>query len=179
MTAAGHDTGDFILLGKVTKPHGIRGEVKVYPYSEQPENFLAYRKVFVASGSGDEWIPYSIEKSRVQGKLVLLKLSGCSTRNAAEELVGMEIQLHRDELPEPADNEYYWLDFEGKQAVTDKGRILGRVTGIITTGAHDILAVSGDRQEYLIPVQESFIVRYDKNRVVLSLPPGLLDINKK
>ncbi len=179
MTAAGHDTGDFILLGKVTRPHGIRGEVKVYPYSEQPENFLAYRKVFVVSGNNNEWIPYSIEKSRVQGRLVLLKLSGCATRNDAGELVDKEIWLRRDDLPEPADNEYYLLDFEGKQAVDDNGRILGTVTGIITTGAHDILAVTGDRQEYLIPVQESFIVRHDKDRVVLSLPPGLLDINKR
>jgi len=179
MTSTGHDTGDFILLGKVTKPHGIRGEIKVYPYSGQPENFLAYRKVFVGSGNEQEWIPYSIDKSRVQGKSVLCKFGGCSTRNDAEELVGMEIWLQRDDLPELADNEYYWRDFTGKQVVTDDGRELGRVTGIFETGAHDILSVSGDHQEYLIPVQEKFIVRYDKNKVVLSLPPGLLDINKR
>jgi 16S rRNA processing protein RimM len=179
MTSAGHDAGDLILLGKVTKPHGIQGEVKVYPYSGQPENFLVYREVFVASSNDKERVPYKIDKSRIQGNLILVKFSGCSTRNDAEELVGKEIYLQREDLPESADNEYYWLDFEGKQVVTDDGRELGRVTGIFQTEAHDILAVSDGHEEYLIPVQKNFIVRYDNNKVVLSLPPGLLDINRK
>ncbi len=179
MTSTGQDTGDFILLGKVTKPHGIRGEVKVYPYSKQPENFLVYKEVFVASGNEKEWILYSIEKSRVQGKQVVLKFSDCSTRSVAEEFVGSEIWLQREDLPELDGSEFYWLDFEGKKVVTEDGQELGRVTGIFETGAHDILTVSDADNEYLIPVQENFIASYDKNKVVLSLPPGLLDINKK
>ena len=179
MTSAGRDTGEFVLLGKITKPHGIRGEIKIYPYSGQPENFSAYRDVYVDGGEGQERVPYRIEKSRVQGKLVLLKLTDCSTRNEAEELVGKEVWLLRKDLPEPEENEYYWLDFEGKLVVTDDGLELGRVEGIFETGAHDVLAVTDGSNEYLVPLQENFIVEYDENKVVLSLPPGLLDINKK
>ena len=81
MTAAGIDTGKFILLGKISKPHGIRGEIKIYPYSGQPENFLAYRNIFVARGEQDEMQEFAVEKSRVQGKLAMVKLAGCSTAN--------------------------------------------------------------------------------------------------
>jgi 16S rRNA processing protein RimM len=179
MTSAGTDTGDFVLLGKVTKPHGIRGEVKVYPYSGQPENFLNYREVFFALSEDDNWIPYTIEKSRVQGNQVLLKLKNCTTRSGAEELVGREIWLDRQDLPELEDDEYYWFDFVGKGVVTDDGNELGKVTGVLETGAHGILVVTDKNQEYLIPVINTFIVRVDDKEVVLKLPTGLLEINRK
>lgn len=178
MDYAGIDTGEFVLLGKVSKPHGIRGEIKIYPYSGQPENFHAYREVFIAQSSKRELVRYAIEKCRVQGKLALLKLAGCSTRLDAEELVGSEIWLRREDLPEPDDTEYYWLDLEDKKVVTEDGRELGKVTAIFDTGAHDIITVTGNGREYLIPVHESFVVRVDENEIVLRLPPGLLDINK-
>lgn len=179
MISAGTDTGEFVLLGKVSKPHGIRGEVKIYPYSGQPENFLAYGKVFIDQNSNKELVPYAVESCRVQGKLALLKLVACSTRENAEKLVGREIWLRREDLPELDDTEYYWLDLEDKRVVTEDGRELGKVTAIFDTGAHDIITVSGNGHEYLIPVHESFVVRIDKNEIVLRLPPGLLDINVK
>jgi 16S rRNA processing protein RimM len=176
--STGAETGKFILLGKVAKPHGIHGEVKIYPYSGQPENFTAYSRIFIAGGSSNELAPYAIEKSRVQGKLALLKLADCSSRQAAEDLVGKEIWLQREDLPELVDSEYYWLDLEGKMAVTEDGRKLGEVTAIFATGAHDVMSVSGSDGEYLIPVLERFIVRIDEFEVVLNVPPGLLDINR-
>jgi len=179
MTSAGIDTGDFVLLGKVTKPHGIRGEVKVYPFSGQPENFLHYREVFFALREEDERIPYALEKCRVQGNQVLLKLKGCSTRSEAEELVGRQVWLDSQDLPELEEDEYYWHDFVGKRVVTEDGTELGKVTGILETGAHDILAVTDQKNEYLIPVIDTFLVSYNDNEVVLKLPPGLLDINRK
>lgn len=178
MASAGTDAGEFVLLGKVTKPHGIRGEVKIYPYSGQPENFLHYSKVFIDQISSSDLVPYVIRKSRVQGKLAVVELAGCSTRNDAEELAGREIWLMHDDLPELDDTEYYWLDLENKRVVTEDGLELGTVTEIIETGAHDIINVAGPDQEYLIPVHEHFVLRIDENEVVLRLPPGLLDINK-
>ncbi|MDW7772055.1 MAG: ribosome maturation factor RimM [Desulfobulbaceae bacterium] len=179
MDAAGADAGDFILLGKISKPHGTRGELKIYPYSRQPENFMAYSRIWVAPDSGDkEFIPYVVEQSRVQGKLALLKLAGCSTREDAEELVGSEIWLRRKDLPDLNEAEYYWLDLKDKKAVTEDGRELGKITAIFETGGHDILSVTGSSREYLIPVHEEFIVRIEEFEVVLKLPPGLLEMNK-
>lgn len=178
MISAGSDTGEYILLGKVSKPHGIRGEIKVYPYSGQPENFFAYSKVFMSPDTGSDMQRYAVEQCRVQGKMAVLKLTGCSNREEAQQLVGREVWLRRRDLPELDDTEYYWLDLENKLVVTEDGSELGKVAAVFSTGAHDIISVTGSGREYLIPVHEEFIVRIDEIKVVLRLPPGLLDINK-
>lgn len=177
MDNAGSNTGEFVELGKVAKPHGIRGEVKIYPYSGQPENFLEYKIVYLALSGNSDLVPFTIKKCRVQGKFALVTFAECTTRNRAEEIVGTELWLDKDELPNLDESEYYWLDLDGKTVVTDDGHELGVVTAIFDTGAHDVLNVSGKGREYLVPFHDSFIVRMDENVVVLSLPPGLLDIN--
>ncbi len=178
MTAAGTDAGEYVLIGKVAKPHGIRGEIKVYPYSGRQDNFLGYKKIFLAAGEDEARIPYGVESSRIQGKLALLKLSGVTTRNAAELLVGRAVWLLRRDLPGLKKGEYYWNDLVGKRAVTDEGRELGQVKSVMATAAHDILTVTDRGHEYLIPLAGEILVRLDENEVVLNLPPGLLEINR-
>jgi 16S rRNA processing protein RimM len=168
-----------ILLGKITKPHGIKGEVKVHPYSGQPENFHHYPEILVEGDRQGEWITLEIEKARVQGKQVILQLRGCTDRAGAEDLAGLEVWLHRRNLPELSGDEYYLADLEGRTAVSEDGRTIGRITGIMATGAHDILSVRDKGHEYLIPIQKGFIIRMDEQEVVLRLPPGLLEINLK
>ncbi len=178
MTFAGTDAGEYVLLGKVAQPHGIRGEIKVYSFSGQQDNFLGYKKIFLASGEDEARILYTIESSRVLGKLALLKLSGVASRNDAELLVGRTVWLRHRDLPRLEEGEYYWRDLIGKRAVTDQGRELGRVKGIMATAAHDILTVTDHGHEYLVPLCGAFLVRIDENEVVLSLPPGLLEMNR-
>jgi len=178
MSPAGAETGDWVLLGKVAGPHGIRGEIKVYYDSGRPEDFLGIREIFLSFGEDDALVPHHIEKSRVQGRAVLLKLKGIASRNDAEMLAGRKVWLLRRDLPRLKDGEYYRHDLVGKSAVTEKGRELGKVTGIFATGAHDILVVMDHGREVLVPVNKEFLVEFDENRVVLRLPPGLLDINK-
>ncbi|MDD3617914.1 MAG: ribosome maturation factor RimM [Desulfobulbaceae bacterium] len=177
MTRTGIAAGDFILLGKITRPHGIRGEVKVHPYSGLPENFLRYSEIFIGTADRDERIPYTVEHCRIQGRSVLLTLTGCRDRDRAELLAGKEVWLRRGDLPEPDEDEFYLIDLIGRRAVTDDHRILGRITGILETGAHDILSVTDDGREYLIPLRKEFIVEIADQEVVLKLPPGLLEMN--
>lgn len=171
--------GKCILLGRITKPHGIRGEVKVYLYSEEPENFLQYGEILLAPENSDERIPYRVVKARIQGKQVLVQFEGCTSRSEAETLVGMAVWLDRQDLPELAEDEFYLADLEGKKVVTREGRELGEVSGVIPTAGHDILAVTGTGEEFLIPLHESYFVRLDDDEVVLDVPPGLLEINRK
>ena len=91
MAPAGVNTGEYVLLGKVTKPHGIRGEVKIFPFSGQPENFLEYEEIILAPEGSEKRVPYRIIKARVQGKQALVQLEGCSTRTDAESLVGWQV----------------------------------------------------------------------------------------
>lgn len=179
MASAGGAAGEYILLGKITKVHGIRGEVKVYPFSGQPENFLNYRDILLGAENSEHRVPYRVDKVRIQGRQVLLQLAGCATRADAEALVGRQVWLRRQDLPALEHDEFYLLDLEGKKVVTIGGLELGEVTGVLQTAAHDILSITGQSQEYLIPVEKSFIVRIGEEEVVLDVPPGLLDINRK
>jgi len=170
-------SSDLVLLGKVTKPHGIRGEIKVYPFSGEPENFLQYSHVLLAPDV--ETVPrsYTIKRARVQKKSVLLQFDDCLTRSEAEALVHFLLYIHEDELPEPDSGEFYLRDLEGKEVVTEQGEILGTVHGILQRGVQDVVRVTNGQMEYLIPLVPEFLVALDNNRVTVSLPPGLLDIN--
>ncbi len=168
---------EFICLGKVAKPHGIRGEFKIYPYSGQPDKFYSFTRIWLSPDEHSKLRRYEIERSRELGKFALLKLSEINSRTDAEKLVGQDVYIQRDDLPELDDDEYYWHDFTGRQVVTEEGRELGIVTNIFGTGGHDVLTVAGTGREYLIPVHTDFLVSSDQEKIVLRLPPGLLDIN--
>ena len=177
MQRPGEKPGDLVLLGKITKPHGIRGEVKVYPYSGEPENLLHYSRVLITADEEADFVPYRVERARVQKNSVLLQLENCSTRNDAEELVDYQLYVHEDELPEPDQDEFYLRDLEGKQMITEQGQVIGRVTDILTGSGQDLARVKDGTQEYLIPLTPEFLVAIDENEVRVSLPPGLLEIN--
>lgn len=171
------DLDDLVLLGKVTKPHGIRGEVKVYPYSGEPENFLRYSRVLISADENAELIGHTVSRARVQKNIVLMQLENCITRNDAEALVGSLLYVAEEDLPEPAESEFYLRDLEGRQMVVGDGQVIGTVTGIQFNAGQDLAEVSDGKNKYSIPLVPEFLISIDENEVRVSLPPGLLEIN--
>ena len=172
---------DFVKVGEIVKPHGIRGEVKVYSYSGQPENFKLYKSIVLQEREGSRKAIYEVLRSRPQGKLAILQLEGVISREAAEALQGSTLWLKKTDFPELASGEYYWHQLIGLQVCTESGRELGKVAGLFTTGAHDVLVVKGEGREYLIPVKEEMIKEIDepKGRLSITPPPGLLEVNEE
>ncbi len=168
---------DLVLLGKVTKPHGIRGEVKVYPYSGTPENFLHYTDILLAPDEAAEPVYCVVVRARVQKNSVLVQFENSSTRNDAEALIGSLVYVHREDLPEPGRNEFYLRDLAGRQMVTEEGRVIGTITGIVSETGQDIARVQDGDREYMIPLVPAFLRSLADNRVQVALPPGLLEIN--
>jgi len=175
------ETDDLVKVGEIVKPHGIRGEIKIYPYSEQPENFKHYRKVVLQAASGSGAKIYTVVKSREQGRLAIIQLEGIDSREAAENLLGSTAWVEKSDFPDLAADEYYWHQLIGLQVFTDTGRDLGKVAGLFSTGAHDVLVVTGEGREYLIPVQEEIITRVDDRdgKLFIAPPPGLLEVNEE
>jgi 16S rRNA processing protein RimM len=171
------DVEDFVSLGKITKAHSIRGEIKLYPFSGSPETMLQYLEMLLVSEDCATSIIYRVERARVQKNAVLLQLEGCSDRNGAEKLVGSQVYVHKDALPELDPDEFYLKDLEGKLLKTTEGRAVGRVIGFIANSSQDLLRVQGDGEEYLIPLIPEFLHAVDEDEVTVSLPPGLLEIN--
>jgi 16S rRNA processing protein RimM len=168
-----------IAVGKVIKPHGIKGELKVYPFSGNPDDFRGYPLLTLVEPGLGLSRSYAVEQSRDLGKLVILQLAGLSGRNAAEELRGWEVRIALELLPVQGPGTFYWHELEGLPVISDDGRELGRITSFMATGAHDILVVTGRGGEYLIPVIVQCVAGLapDGKALLITPPPGLLEMN--
>jgi len=172
--------GDYVKIGEIAKPHGIKGEVKVYPYSGRPENFKNYKQIVLQKYSDSGTETYKVVKSREQGKLAILELEGVRSRDAAEALQGSTVWLLKGDFQQLDSDEYYLHQLENLLVVTETGRELGRVTAFFSTPAHDIMVVTGKGHEYMIPARADIIRHIDEQggKITILPPVGLLDINK-
>jgi 16S rRNA processing protein RimM len=177
MSRSEEQAGSFVLLGKVVKAHGIRGEVKIYSFTETAGNLNSYKKFYLSADDGDTHTAYTVKKVRAQGGTTIATLEECINRNQAEMLVGHGVWVDSDDLPELDDGEFYLHSLQGKQAVTVDGQNLGKIVSFITGRGQDLLSIQGDGKEYLVPFVSDFIVENKDDKIVFSLPPGLLDIN--
>ena len=169
---------DYVLVGKVCRAHGIKGEVKIYPFSQSPENFVHYKELLLVDLSGRQY-NYPIVRARSHERLAIIALDGVSSRDKAEELVGSEVWIRKESLPKIGPNEFYWQDMVGMAVFTTEGQGLGTIKSIFAAGVHDVFVVSGHGKEFLIPAQEEFIEQVDTQakKMVVRTPPGLLEIN--
>ena len=170
-----HD--NYVLVGKVAKPHGLRGEVKIFAYSDEAETLLNYGKIVLVGDSGQLSPALHVEKARLQGKTVVLKIESINDRNRAEELHGLGVLVNKDDLQKVKDGEYYWFQFYGLPVFTEDGLELGTITSIFSNGAQDIMVIHKGKNEYLIPILDTIIKEHTDEKVVIDPPSGILDIN--
>ena len=164
-------SGRMIPVGRIQGLYGVKGWVKVLSHTDPRENILRYRPWYL--NRDGRWSPTDITAGRRYGKTVIAHLSGIDDRDRAAALLGTEIALRRDQLPPPGKGEYYWVDLEGLQVVTNTGVNLGRISHLFETGANDVIVVRGDK-ERLIPFVEPDVVRevdFDRGRMLVDWDP--------
>jgi len=171
--------GGQIAVGKVVKAHGIKGELKVYPFSGNPDDFRGYRLLTLVDPGQGVARPYEVELCRPLGNLVLLQLAGLAGRSAAEGLRGWEVRIDRALLPPPGPGTFYWHELAGLPVLSDTGQELGKITSLLSTTAHDILVITGAGGEYLIPAIAECVagLAADGKTLIVTPPPGLLEMN--
>jgi 16S rRNA processing protein RimM len=138
----------FVILGRIAAPYGVKGWVRVHPYSAPTGNMLRYRSWWL--GRDERWEEREVLQSRVHGSAVVAQMLGCEDRDAAARLRGSQVAVPRSALPAAGDNEFYWADLLGLKVLNAAGENLGQVVRILETGANDVLVVRGER-EHLIP----------------------------
>lgn len=168
---------DLILLGKIVATHGIRGQLRVVPYSGEFDTFLAVGSLLLQDAAGRK-ARYDIASAAVHGKKLLLAFKGYTDINQVLHLVGCELYIERDRLPATEEDEYYWHDLIGLSVVTIDGEKLGSLESIIETGSNDVYVVRSGKREYLIPALAEVITSIDLNAKVMTVTPieGLLDL---
>lgn len=148
-----------MLVGQIVAPHGVRGDVRVVPLTDQPERFHSLAALFLQDGS-----LLSLEKAGVHKGQALLKFRGYDSREAADRLRGQQLYIDRkDALPLPAGH-YYTADILGLRVVNEQtGEDLGEVVQILETGSNDVYVVrqAGRRQDVLVPALKSVVREID------------------
>ena len=165
---------DAIEVGRVLGAWGIKGGIRVQPFSKDPEALLSAKRWFIRppEGLGAKLgvlsFPPSLRvtHSKVHGDSVVATAQQLPDRNAAEAMQGARIFISRSNFPSAGDGEFYWIDLIGLAVVNRQGEALGTVTDLIDTGAHSVLrlrrpdAVEGaslEASERLIPFVAAFI----------------------
>ncbi|WP_457576401.1 ribosome maturation factor RimM [Desulfomarina sp.] len=167
---------EFILLGKVVKAHGMRGEFKMIPFSGQPENLRAYRKLILVDKKGKMSPALSVISTRNKGKMAIVHLESITDRTRAEYLEGMGVLLARNELPPLKEDEFYWHEIIGKKVNDRQGFFVGTVTSIFSNGKQDILVIQNGENEILVPITRDNIITESREELTIDPPPGLLDL---
>ncbi len=143
-----------LTVGVVLKPQGIRGEVKIKPFTDAPETFFQFERVFLGGAE------YKVLSARAADGCVFLMLRGVPDRNAAELLRGKEVTIPRDEAPALPEGSYYIADLLGSEIVTEAGEVLG-ILKDVTQAATDVYTMSADGREILFPAAKGVVVSVD------------------
>lgn len=159
-----------VSIGKVVRAIGLKGFVGV----GGTDGGLGRLNQVVLERSGQQR-RLTVLEARPQGKVWAVLLEGISGRTAAEGLVGSTVLAEREELGEAGEGSHYWADLEGLPVVTVSGERVGTVTGLYETGGVDVLVVTGERGEALIPLAPYVEVDLKAKQIVVDPPAGLLD----
>lgn len=145
-----------VTLGRVSGAVGVKGWIKIFSDTEPRENIVDFDTWVLRLKGIDRHVV--LEGGGRQGKNVVAKVQGTDDRDSALALVGAEIAVERNVLPPCELGEYYWADLEGLEVRTVEGGVIGRIDHMLSTGAHDVMVLAGDRGR-LIPFVLDEIVR--------------------
>ncbi len=165
------DSPGRIVVGKINGVFGICGQLKVFSYTKPLENIFSYAPWWLESGNG--WEARNPVKGQKHGKGLIVSLEGCQVRDQALALVGKQVTILREQLPETAENEFYWSDLIGLTVSTSAGIRLGVVEHLLETGSNDVLVVNGDRQRLIPYIWERIVwnVNLDDGMITVDWDP--------
>lgn len=164
---------EYLEAGKIVTTHGIRGEVKIMPYTDTPELLAEFDRLFIGKNK-DELI---IERSRVFKNMVIAKIEGVDTPESAEKLRNKLLYMHRDDLELDGDT-YFIQDLIGIEVRdADSGKVYGTISDVMQTGANDVYVINGSDREYLVPAIADVVVSTDIDENIMTIRPldGLFD----
>ena len=166
---------DYLKVGVITSTHGIKGEVKVFPTTDDVKRFDILKDVLLDTGK--EYIPLEIERVRYFKNLVIVKFKKIDNINDIEKYKGKDLLVTRENAVELKENEYFIYDLIDSKVFTEDGNELGILTEVLTTAANDVFVVkTEDNKEILLPFIEECILDVDisNKKVTAHLMDGLI-----
>jgi 16S rRNA processing protein RimM len=169
---------DMVLVGRLGRPHGLRGEVLILPETDFPEMRFA-EGATVYARRGDTVLALEIETSRVHAGRPLVGFRGLSTIDDVEALGRGELKIPESALVPLPEGEYYWYQYVGAPVQTEAGDAVGTVVRVEPTGGSGLLVVQRGAEEILVPLTPSMCPVLRPDLIVVRPPEGLLDLNTR
>lgn len=168
---------NMLRVGVITSPHGIKGEVKVFPTTDDAKRFKELKKVILDTGK--EYIPMEIEHVKFFKNMVILKFKGYDNINEIEKYKSRDLLITRDQAVDLAPDEYFITDLIGLAVVSNQGVELGTLKDVLETGANDVYVVAmKDGKELMLPAIGDCILNVDleQRRMEVHVLEGLMDL---
>lgn len=171
---------NLLQVGAILDTHGLRGEVKVFPTTDDPGRYNYLEDVILEDKSGKQ-ITLVVEKVRYFKNLVIVKFKDLDNINDVEQYKKCNLYVTRENAVELEADEYFVADLIGLTAKTDEGEELGQIKDVLTTGANDVYVIDTKEGELLVPAIHDCVQEVDLEAGVMTLHllPGLRDLNKK
>lgn len=167
---------EYFEIGQIVNTSGLKGLVKVNPYTDDITKFEYFKKILVEKNK--ELIEYEIEEVKYQKNQVLLKLKGIDSIEDAEKLRNCLVKVHRKDEPKLPEDTYYIVDLIGLDVYTDEGENLGTVKDIfpLPGAGHDVYVVQRKEEEILLPGKKEVIKQIDlkSHKIIVHLIDGLI-----
>jgi 16S rRNA processing protein RimM len=169
---------EYVLIGKISSVHGIRGNLKVVSYADSPDIFETDRPFLVIDTRGESR-RHRVDWVKPHGRGLIMAFHDVRDRNGAEALLQAEIYIKRSDLPEPEEGAYYWFDLIGLSVKDTDDAFLGKIASVMETGSNDVYVVKdidrGASYEILVPALGSVVRSVDLEAGVMTveLPEGL------
>lgn len=168
---------EMLRVGVISSTHGVRGEVKVYPTTDDPERFLDLDEVTLDAGR--EQIVLEIQNVKFFKNMVILKFKGYDNINDIEKYKGRDLLIRRDQAVELDEDEYFVTDLIGLRVEAEDGTVLGELKEVMPTGANDVYIVQQENgKEILLPAIKDCILDVDLEQGIMKIHvmDGLLDL---
>ncbi|MFK7803205.1 MAG: ribosome maturation factor RimM [Anaerolineae bacterium] len=168
----------YLVIGQITKPHGVRGELRVDVTTDIPERYNKLEKVLVAKNERQTPQEMEVESVRFHQEKVLIKFTGYNYRDQIEGFRKWLILIPTEEAIPLEDGEFFYYQLIGMEVVTDEGEAIGVVKEIIQTGANDVFVLATpEKGEVLIPDTEEVVKNVDRDsrKITIHVIPGLLE----
>jgi len=149
----------WVVMGRVMAPWGVKGALKIEPFGSGSGNLCKHSAWWV--GKPGKLSEVAVAECRAHGAYLVARFEGCNSPEQAAAYRGAEVALKREDLPRPAEHEFYQVDLVGLEVVNGQGERLGRVAGFITTGANDVMRVAHESGERLVPATAEVIRKVD------------------